>query len=198
MAGLGWNHGYLTTKPPDDFEEIDFFISDPLDPVMSELELGTDDQRPVESREDVLAFTTPPLKESVTMAGVPQAVLYVSTQVPDTDLFVMLTDVDEFGFSRPVAMGALRARFRDSYRSPAPLPPGEVLEFVIDLTPAANRFLPGHSIRLNVMGSYFPFLTRNVNTGSAIGQEAEIRQAPVFLVHDFEFSSRLVLPVLNE
>ena len=91
---------------------------------------------------------------------------------------------------------SLRARYQDSFRTPAPLSPADIYEFVIDLTPIANRFLAGHSIRISVMGSYFPFLTRNLNTGSNIGQDTDIRQAAVFLVHDFDYPSRLILPVV--
>ncbi|MBU0754985.1 MAG: CocE/NonD family hydrolase, partial [Planctomycetes bacterium] len=196
QAGRNWEQGLLSTVPPSGFEEIDFFVSDPSDPVMAELLLGTDDQRPVERRDDVLTFTTPQLKADLPVVGTPQVVLYVNTSVADTDLFVMITDVDEFGFSRPVSHGAMRARFRDSFRMPKPLSPADIVEYVIDLTPCANCFLEGHAIRLNVMGSYFPYLTRNLNTGSPIGDEKELQRAPVFLIHDFEFSSRVILPVL--
>ena len=197
-AERAWKDGSLSPVPPVGFEEIDSFVSDPADPVPAELELGTDDQRPVERREDVLSFTSAPLEKDLTVIGAPQAVLYANTTAPDTDLFVMLTDVDEFGFSRPVSMGVLRARYRDSYRAPSPLSPSDLYEFVIDLTPTANTFLTGHSIRLDIMGSYFPFLTRNLNTGAAIGLDSEIRAAPVFILHDFDYPSRLVLPVPSE
>lgn len=196
-AARAWEGGTLTIKPPLGFEEIDSFVSDPDDPVLAEMELGTDDQRPVEQREDVLTYTTPPLAEDLTLIGSPQVVLYVNTMTPDTDVFVMLTDVDEYGFSRPLSYGVLRMRYRDSFQAPSPVSPADILECVIDLSPTANRFLKGHSIRLNVMGSYFPFLTRNTNTGSAIGQDSETRETAIFLLHDFDYPSRLVLPVVR-
>jgi putative CocE/NonD family hydrolase len=120
----------------------------------------------------------------------------MNTTAPDTDLFVMLTDVDEYGFSRPVSLGVMRVRFRDSFQSPTPVTSAEINEYIIDLTPCANRFLKGHALRLDVMGSYFPFLTRNLNTGTAIGQDKDIREASLFVLHDFEYPARLVLPVL--
>lgn len=196
QAALGWDGGFLSETPPIGFEEIDYFVSDPSNPVMAQLDMGTDDQRPLERRSDVLVYTADPLEADLTVVGTPQVVLYVNTSVADTDLFVMLTDVDEYGYSRPVSHGAIRARFRDSYRAPAPLSPADIVEYVIDLTPCANRFTKGHALRLNIMGSYFPYLTRNLNTGAAVGQETAWQRAPIFLIHDFEFSSRLVLPVL--
>jgi putative CocE/NonD family hydrolase len=195
-AGLGWEGGTLSEDPPMGFEEIDAIISDPSNPVLSELELGTDDQRPVERREDVLTFTSQPLDQDLTLVGSAQVVLYVNTLAPDADLFIMLTDVDEFGFSRPVAMGVRRIRFRDSFRTPSPVSPADIHEYVIDLTPMANRFLKGHAIRLSIMGSYFPFLTRNLNTGAAIGQSRDVQQAAIFLLHDYDYPARLVLPTL--
>ena len=165
--------------------------------MLSELELGTDDQRPVERREDVLTYTSEPLTEGLTVIGMPQAVLYANTTAPDTDLFVMLTDVDDYGFSRPVALGIMRARYRDSFRAPSPLSAADIYEYVVDFTPTANRFLKGHSIRISIMGSYFPFLTRNLNTGSAIGLDSQIEQAAIFIIHDFDYPSRLVLPVMG-
>ncbi|MFH2002123.1 MAG: CocE/NonD family hydrolase [Planctomycetota bacterium] len=194
-AHLSWDEGRLSSEEPYGFEEIDSFNNDPADPVLSELELGTDDQRPVERRNDVLAYSTPPLEWDLTVIGSPQAVLYINTTAPDTDIVVLMTDVDEYGYSRPVAFGVLRTRFRNSYQSPSPISQTEIAEYVIDLTPMANRFLKGHQIRLNIMGSYFPFLTRNLNTGSAMGQETEIRQASIFLLHDLDYPSRLVLPL---
>ncbi|MBU0754986.1 MAG: CocE/NonD family hydrolase, partial [Planctomycetes bacterium] len=195
-AGMNWDEGILTEDPPAGFEELDSFISDPRDPVLSEMELGTDDQRPVERREDVLTFTTSPLEEDLLMVGSTQVILYMNTPAPDTDLFVMLTDVDPYGFSRPLSLGVMRIRFRDSFQAPTPVSSADINEYIIDLTPCANRFLKGHAIRLDVMGSYFPFLTRNLNSGAAIGQDSEISQAAIYLVHDFEYPSRIVIPVL--
>jgi len=196
-ANESWDDGSLTFSHPEGFEEIDSFLSDPDDPVLSELELGTDDQRPVERRDDVLTYTSSVLTEDIVIIGSPQVVLHMNTTVPDTDLFVMLTDVDEYGFSRPVSQGVRRVRFHNSFQTPSAISPSDINEYILDLTPCANRFLAGHSIRLNIMGSYFPFITRNQNTGSSIGQDSETRSAPVFILHDFDYPSRLVLPVAD-
>ena len=51
------------------------------------------DQRSVECRADVLVYSTPVLTEAITIAGDVSAELYVSADVPDTDVFVKLVDV---------------------------------------------------------------------------------------------------------
>jgi len=197
-ASEDWDLGTLSLDPPSGFEEIDSFISDPANPVLSEIEFCTDDQRPVEQRKDVLSYTTSLLEDDLTIIGAPQVVLHVNALTPDMDLFAMLTDVDEFGFSRPVAFGVTRARFRDSFQTPSPISPAEINTYIIDLTPVANRFLKGHSIRLNVMGSYFPFLTRNLNTGFDIGADTLGTESAVFLLHDIDYPSRIMLPVMTK
>ena len=87
--------------------------------------------------------------------------------------------------------------FEIPLKTPTPVLVDEINTYVVDLTPTANCFLAGHSIRINVMGSYFPFITRNHNTGSDVGEDTETEQAAVFVLHDFDYPSRIILPVIE-
>ena len=48
---------------------------------------------PIASRPDVLVFQTEPLTEKVRIAGNIKAILWVSSDSPDTDFFVKLSDL---------------------------------------------------------------------------------------------------------
>ncbi|MHC4328452.1 MAG: CocE/NonD family hydrolase, partial [Planctomycetota bacterium] len=84
--------------PPDGTKALSYRY-DPNDPVPTVggqnllLPKGPMDQRKIESRPDVLLFTTDVLAEPVEVTGRIYAKLYVSSDRPDTDFTVKLTDV---------------------------------------------------------------------------------------------------------
>ena len=77
---------------------------------------GPMDQREVESRTDVLVFSSSPLKSDVEVTGEVRAVLYVATSAPDTDFTAKLVDVFPDGYARNLCDGILRLRYRKSLR----------------------------------------------------------------------------------
>lgn len=60
----------------------------------------------------------------------------------------------------PYRVGVLQARFREGLRSPKPVTPGAVSEFVIDMANVSITFRPGHRVRLDTTSSHFPPSTR--------------------------------------
>jgi len=116
---------------------------------------GSRDNTAVESRADVLTFTTEPLREAIEVAGVPAVSLYVSSDNAYHDLFVRLCDVDPRGRSRNVCDGIVRLAGTD------PLA-GTVR---VSLTGAAHRFGRGHRLRLQVAGGAHPRFARNPGNG---------------------------------
>jgi predicted acyl esterase len=51
-------------------------------------------------------------------------------------------------------------------------------------------------LRIEVSSSNFPRFDRNLNTGNAGGQDAEMRTALQTILHDANHPSRIVLPVV--
>ncbi|MEA3225510.1 MAG: CocE/NonD family hydrolase, partial [Planctomycetota bacterium] len=106
--------------PPDGAETLSYRY-DPNDPVPTVggqnllLPKGPMDQRKIESRPDILLFTTDVLAEPVEVTGRIYAKLHVSSDCPDTDFTVKLTDVYPDGRSMLVADGILRAGLRKSF-----------------------------------------------------------------------------------
>jgi putative CocE/NonD family hydrolase len=178
----------------------DRYAYDPRDPVPS-LTLLEDqdapfDQRPLDWRRDVLVYQTAPLAAPVEVIGEPVVHLFAASSAVDTDFTAKLVDVRPDGFAQNLCYGIVRARFRDGYERPEPLIPGQVYDFEIRLTPTANRFLPGHRIRLDVSSSDFPSFDRNHNTGGDGVSETEFITAHQTVYHDTTRPSRLTLPIV--
>ncbi len=154
------------------------------------------DQRPLAARQDILVYQTEPLAEPMEVTGYPEVTLSVSCSTPDTDLFARLIDVAPDGTARDVAMGMVRARYRDGLDRPQLLVPGAVTAIRIRLRPTANEFQAGHRIRLDVTSSDFPNFDRNHNTAGDQNADARLVPADITLHHGPGRESRLVLPVV--
>jgi putative CocE/NonD family hydrolase len=201
--------GGLSPTGPGD-EPPDRFLYDPRDPAptvggptsLPALFLGTNsgprDQRRVEERPDVLVYSSTPLEQPIEVTGPLTVTLYAATSAVDTDFVAKLMDVAPDGFSRILAEGILRARFRDGYASPRLVEPGEVYVFTIDLVATSNLFLAGHRLRVVLTSSSFPRFDRNPNTGHPLGVDgpADLRTAQQTIYHDSLRPSHILLPLI--
>jgi putative CocE/NonD family hydrolase len=207
-ANTSAGDGRLSTEAPGQ-TAVDTYLYDPLRPVPSlggrvmlpstANAAGPVDQRPVESRDDVLCFTTEVLAEPVEVTGHVSLILYVSSTAPDTDFTGKLVDVFPDGRAIFLTDGILRARYRNSLAEPEPLTPGEPYQISLDLSVTSNVFLPGHRIRLEVSSSNFPRFDRNTNTGGVIADESADQAAVAVnrVLHGPEYPSQLTLPVIR-
>ena len=184
----------------------DEYTYDPAQPVPSvgahdccgmPMSTGPRDQRGVQSRNDVLVYTSSILTRPLAIAGPVAVKLHAATDGRDTDFIAKLVDVDERGVALNLAQGALRARFRKGVDRMELLEPGRVYEFPIDLLGTAHVFLPGHRIRLAVTSSDFPQFDRNPNTGEDLGASSRLRVARQTIHHTAERPSQLILPVVD-
>jgi uncharacterized protein len=196
--------GRLTTDPPAATEAHDAYTFDPNDPVEDphyEEGLGPHDQRAIESRRDVLTFTTAPLDEDLEVIGHIEFRLWVASSAPDTDFICRLIDVDTDGTAWNLmspTLEVLRAKYRHGETEPVYLTPGRPEELTFRLGLTANRFLRGHRIRVQVMSSFFPHLDRNPNTGRPSAIESRLGPARQTIFHDAARPSRVVLPVSTQ
>ncbi len=159
---------------------------------------GPLDQRGVESRKDVLAYTSAPLKREIEVTGTVRVVLYASTSAPDTDFTAKLVDVFPSGEARNLTDGILRLRYRHGLDKPELANPGEIYPLTIDAGVTSNVFRPGHRIRVEISSSNFPRFDRNPNTGRPIADETELRKARQSVYHGAQFPSHVLLPVIPE
>ena len=158
---------------------------------------------PLESRSDVLAFTSTPLSEDLEVIGPVEAVLHIESDAPDTDFFVMIQDVypesDEWpdGYRLNVADGIMRARYRQGMDRSLDLAAGEIAELRFPLYPTANRFVAGHRIRVLVSSSSFPRFDVNPNTGEPIGRHTHSQVATNTIHHSSAHPSHLIVSVMD-
>lgn len=158
---------------------------------------------PLASRPDVLVFQTDPLAQPVEVVGPIEAELWVATDGPDTDFTAKLIDVypPSADYPRGYAMnltdGIVRLRYAEDPTRARFRQPGEVVRIVITLFPTANRFMPGHRIRLDVSSSNFPKFDVNPNTGEPDGRAMRKRVAVNTVFVDAGRPSGVVLPVVG-
>ncbi len=152
---------------------------DPTDPsptlggstIRLDLNQGPYDQdSAVESRNDVLKFTSAVLVQDVVMKGNAVVHLSVSSNRKDTDFDVRLTDVYPDGRSMLVNDGTCRMRFRKGFTAAdtAVMIPGTTYTCDITLPNTSITFKTGHKIRVDITSSNYPRFNRNANNGGVM------------------------------
>ncbi len=192
--------GKLVVRPPVRSSR-DRYTYDPKDPLMTlfgpDCQDGPFDQRALDGRADVLVYQTTPLKKAVRMAGRPEVALHASSSARDTDFVFKLIDVHPGGYAHQVSYGIIRTRFRDGFKKPRLMKPGQVYRFEVLMQPAANHFNEGHRIRLDVTSSDFPNFDRNHNTGGDDYSETTLKLAQQTVLHGKARPSCVKLPILQ-
>jgi predicted acyl esterase len=166
----------------------------PLSPTWA----GPYDQRTVENRADVLLFTSDVLTEPYEATGRIKARLYVSSNCPDTDFTVKLTDVYPDGSSMLICDGILRMRNRNGFDHWEFMNPGTVYEVEIDLWSTSYIWNEGHKIRVVISSSNYPRYLANPNTEDAMNQNTDYNIAENTLYLDPTHPSCIILPKYND
>jgi predicted acyl esterase len=183
-----------------------------------EPEAGSHDsftQQPVTTTHRVatLEYLTEPLQHPIELTGPAALTLYAAIDAHDTNWIVALADVAPDGRSVELTRGFLKASHRavDAARSKPWLPyhphdaaervePGEVHEYLIDLSPLANVFHRGHAIKLTITcldHAYWP--PADLEIGGANHMPWHVARSETVthhVFHDRDRPSRLLLPVV--
>jgi putative CocE/NonD family hydrolase len=196
--------GLLSEAYPAAGAPSDAYLYDPLDPVPTvgganlTIPAGPYDQSAVESRSDVLVYTSDLLLEPLEVTGRVRARLWASSDAPDTDWTVKLTDVYPDGRSMLVLDGVLRARHRLSMESETFMEPGGVYLFEVDLWSTSIVFDAGHRIRIAVSSSNDPRFDPNPNTGHPFRADTETQVAQNTIHRRAAGPSHVLLPVVKD
>lgn len=167
------------------------FVFDPTNPtpavggpLLHPRHAGVKDNKDLESRSDVLTFTSAPMTDQLDIIGSPQLELELMVDNPHADVFVRLCDVDKSGRSH---------NFTDTLQRLDPtLPANQAQRLVVSLRPCAHRLLPGHALRLQLSGGAHPRYVRNYGTGEPLTTGERLAPAEHTVLHA---GTRLALPV---
>ena len=146
---------------------------------------GVMQQNDVESRDDCLVYTSPPLEADLEVTGPLRLILHVSTSATNTDFTGKLVDVYPDGSAYNVSDGILRRAYGP-----------DRAQIELDLGSTSLLFFRGHRIRLEVSSSNFPRFDRNPNTGGDVASETRPIHAQQKIYHGADTPSRLILPTV--
>ena len=178
------------------------FTSDPANPVRDPYaeQAGAHDYRALSDRADVLIFETEPLPADLEVVGPVTAELYVTVDQPDTDIWVKLLDVSPdgtaFNLMSP-GLDVLRASYREMKPKRDLLDRSKVYKLTLPNLLTANRFKAGHRVRIAIMASFMPHVSRNLHTGLLEMVSDQSIPARITVWHTSERQSRIVLPALR-
>ncbi|MGH9023168.1 MAG: CocE/NonD family hydrolase, partial [Acidimicrobiia bacterium] len=130
----------------------------------------------------ILQYTSAPFEKPAVLAGPIGATLYATSTRPDTQWVATLEDVAPDGTATALTSGWLLGSFREldsestwvapdgrpilphhpyTRASVAPVVPGEMTRYDIEVFPTVSTFAPGHSLRLTITTSDTPHLLPN-------------------------------------
>lgn len=185
--------GVLRTEKPVSENGADTFVHDPSTPVPTvggqTLYRGVatagprNQQHLVESRDDVLIYTTKPLESAVEVTGPVKVKLWASTDSVQADFTAKLIDVLPDGTAYNLTDGVSRVTFNHGVHENGD--PDQPVCVEIDLWATSNVFLPGHAIRVEVASSNHPKV--DVNPHKAVQT----------IHHDQQHPSHILLPIVD-
>ena len=198
--------GVLGDAPPA-ADRPDTFTYDPMNPVPSyggnvcctgsAIQAGSFDQRKMETRDDILVYTSAPFAEGLELSGSITPTLYVSSDARDTDFTVKVIDVYPDGRAYNLDETIQRMRYRDSYDKRVWMAPGNVYKVVMQPLNTSNYFAPGHRLRIEVSSSNFPRFDRNLNTGGRNFDESKPVVARNAVHHSAQYPSEVTITVVK-
>ncbi|MBJ24821.1 MAG: acylase [Flavobacteriaceae bacterium] len=203
-----YGNGTLSLIENSNPETKDSFVYDPMNPVKSygggvcctgnAVQGGSFDQRIMETRADILVYTSQPLEKGIEVSGFIEADLYVSSDVKDTDFTIKIIDVYPDGRAYNLDETIQRARYREGYDREVFMDKGKVYKVSLSPMSTSNYFKKGHRIRIEVSSSNFPRFARNLNTGGNNFDEKEGVIATNNIHYSERYPSQIRIPVVSK
>eukprot|EP01035_Chromulina_nebulosa_P018844 gene18844-24629_t len=182
------------------------YVYDPSNPVPTvggnnlAIPCGPLDQSEVDSRSDVLTFTTNTFSNELALTGPLYATLFVSSDAIDTDFTVKISDVYPTGEVRLLQDSAIRMRWRQGGLTPVYMEANEIYEVTLSLWNTSYVVAPGHALRFSISSSNYPRFSVNRNNGILLSadDQGDVIVANNVIYHSFKYASYVSLPVVNK
>lgn len=164
------------------YQDVGFrtFTSDPSNPVpyMDVKSSGRDhgymaaDQTFASVRNDVLTYSGKVLSDTLHLAGPVKAHVELRLDLPDgtysknmdADIVVKLIDVRPDGYQMLVRGDVMPVRYRGGFGKAKAVKAGKVFSVDFTMCDIDHYFLPGHSLMIQIQGSWFPLIAMNPQT----------------------------------
>ena len=195
---------YLKRKIKDN---VDSFFYDPMFPVNSNgggvccignaVSGGAYDQQEIETRDDVLVYTSEPLKNGFEVTGFIDSTIYLSSDVKDTDITIKLIDVYPDGTAYNIDETIQRVRYREGFDKEVFMDKEKVYKVNLSRMSTSNFFKKNHKIRIEISSSNFPRFARNLNTGGDNFDESKGVIANNKIHHSKKYPSSITLPIVK-
>jgi hypothetical protein len=188
----------LAIDRPAEASPPDRYLYDPGNPTpvnggpLLSFNAGPRDQRALESRSDVLTYTTDPLSEEIEVIGSPRGEVYVRSSLEHADFVARLCDVHSDGRSINLCDGFIRLEPGQGEAQP-----DGSLKIAIELGPTASCLRRGHRLRLQVCSGGHPRWNRNLGLGEPLVTATQWRGSEQLIYHDAAHPSVLILPVTS-
>ena len=180
-----WTYDPLDTKPgeaePDDSPDL------------------ADPRWALELSDRGVVYHTAPLGRDTEISGFPKLTLWLTSDVPDTDLFAGLYEITATGKCIQLDDVQLRTRYREGRNREVLMTPGQPTK--VELTGwrfMSRRLAKGSRIRLLIMSPNTIQLEKNYNSGGPVAWETakDARTAHLRLHHEADRWSALDLPIV--
>jgi len=184
----------------------DKWVYDPLDTRPGDAEPDDDPAGLISQRSvtnlfgEGVVYHSEPFVEAREITGFAKLTLWLSMDVPDTDVQADLYEILADGSSVQLTGAAMRARYRTSLRDASPVPAGKTEKYVFgNFTFFSRRIAKGSRLRLVARSVNSIQVEKNYNSGGVVAAETgkDARTAHITLVHDAEHPSALELPIVK-
>lgn len=207
----GCTGGLLLPQPPAE-EESASYIYDPSNPVPSRGGAGLlafaipgwfgtapsiRDQTGLCERNDVLTFTSFPLKHDSILAGRMSVELEVASDADDTAFTAKVMDVDPAGRAVNISDSITTLAYRNGATIPVVYEPGHRVPIRITMTPIEWMVRKGHRLRVDLSSSNYPAYHAHPNYAGLWSEQVRWRPARQTIYFSPEGRSVLRVPVLR-
>ncbi len=155
----------------------------------------------INAGEESVIYHSNVFKDSTEISGFLEANLYISSNVPDTDIKAQLYEITDNGESIYLTGAMLRLRYRESPEKEVLMQPDKIypvnltdFDFISKKIPAGSRlrFVVG---AINSIG-----LEKNYNSGGIVAAESskDAKKALIKIYHEKNYQSQILLPIGKE
>lgn len=163
------------------------------------LNQGPYDQSSLESRSDVLHFSTAALPADIAVSGRVRLQLFVQANQPDVDIAVRLVDQYPDGRNMLINDGIRRLRFRNGYTKADEtfMSPGQVYPVEVELPFVDYTWKTGHALKVYISGNSATRWDVNLQNGGTMYIAGDTNTAQIQIHHSLQYPSKIVLPGNN-